>query len=259
MPTTLQITSCLQITPLFDILHPPFEKMYRDGVCWSLLQERYSSPLTDRYFLTAIRETLTSTDVDGQQGFWLPTIGFQFGRLHGAILSPSTGKPRAGVTALVRFQHTEAARGYDIGREWYFIEVQPAERAHIYTDGSLLDLLQQVECESILFQDEEATWYFALGCILGELSATCSPLPLRKTLDGKLTAACGRHRQVKESVQEREGKPFALPLLPARIGNPERKSRPCFSARRLKSRSADKMPRHWNSCRPNAGACTIGG
>ena len=175
MATTLHITSRLQITPLFDIQHPPFAKLYRDGVSWSLFQERCSSPLTDRYFLTTIRETLNSPDVDGQQGFWLPTIGFHFGRLHGAILSPDIGKPRAGVTTLASFQHTEAARGYTIGREWYFIEARPAERSRIYTDASLLDLLQQLERESVLYRDEETTWYFALGCILGELSGHLFP------------------------------------------------------------------------------------
>lgn len=164
MATTLHITS------LFDIQHPSFEKLYRDGVYRSLFQERWSSPLTDRYLLTTIRETLNSTDVDGQQGFWLPTIGFHFGRLHGAILSPDSGRPRAGVTTLARFQHQEGARGYAIGREWYFIDASPAERARIYTDASLLDLLQQMERESVMYRDEEATWYYALGCILGELS-----------------------------------------------------------------------------------------
>ena len=175
MATPLHITSRLHVTPLVDIQHPPFAKQYREGVYWSLFKEHHATPLTDRYLLTTVRETLHSADVDGQQAYWLPTAGFHFGRLHGAILSPDTGKPRADVTALASFQHTEAARGYAIGREWYFIDARPAERAHIYTDGSLLDLLQQMERESVSYRDEETTWYYALGCILGELSGHLFP------------------------------------------------------------------------------------
>src|SRR5229473_4529501 len=110
MPTTLQITSRLHVTPLLDIHHPPFEKFYRDGVYWSLFKDRNKTPITDRYLLGNLRATLNETDVDGQQGYWLPTIGFHFGRLHGAILSAQTGNPRPDVTALASFQNKDAAR-----------------------------------------------------------------------------------------------------------------------------------------------------
>ena len=79
MPTALQITSHLQMTPLLDIHHPPLEKLYQNGVSWSLFKERHTRPRTDSYMLRNIRESLTDTDVDRQ-------LGFHFGRLHGAIL-----------------------------------------------------------------------------------------------------------------------------------------------------------------------------
>lgn len=88
MPTSLRITSRLQVTPLLTIQHPPFEKHYRDGVYWSLFKERCTSPLSDRYLLENVRASLRATNRDGQHAYGLPTIGFHFGRLHGAILSP---------------------------------------------------------------------------------------------------------------------------------------------------------------------------
>jgi hypothetical protein len=173
MPTTLQIASRLQITPLLDIHHPPFAKLYRDGVYLSLFKKRCTGPLSDRYLLENLRASLTETDVDGQQAHWLPLIGFHFGRLHGTILSSQTGKPRSDVTALASFRNDNAARGYHVGREYYFIDAQHDERT--YTDGKLIERLQELECDSGEFHEGESTWYYALGCILGELSGQLFP------------------------------------------------------------------------------------
>lgn len=174
--TALQIVSHVHVTPLLTIHHPPFAKLYRDGVYWSLYKERCTRPLSDHYMLENVRATLRETDVDGQHAFWLPTLGFHFGRLHGAILSPRTGQPRPDVTALARFEHDHARHGYDVGRQWYFIDAlieQPDDRT--YTDASLIERLQELECESLHFHEEIDTWYYALGCILGELSGQLFP------------------------------------------------------------------------------------
>lgn len=172
MPTALPITSRLHVTPLLDIHHPQFKKRYRDGVRWSLFfKERTDRPVTDRFVLENIRSSLA--EADRQDGHWLPLIGFHIGRLHGAILSPQTGQLRPGVTALVRFQNEDAARGYRVGREWYFIDAQPDERT--CTDAKLMERFQELQHESVTFHDGEATWYYAIGCILGELSGQLLP------------------------------------------------------------------------------------
>ena len=173
---TLRITSRIQITPLLDIQHPPFAKLYRDGVYWSLFTDRCRLPLSDRYMLENIRATLHETDIDGQHAYWLPYIGFHFGRLHGAILSPQTGHIRHNVIALASFVNANARRGYDVGRHWYFIDAlveQPDNRR--YTDACLIERLQELERESLGFHEEESTWYYAYGCILGELSGQLFP------------------------------------------------------------------------------------
>jgi hypothetical protein len=180
MPTSLRITSRLQITPLLDIHHPPFEKLYRDGVYWSLFKDRCTKPLSDRYMLENIRTTLNETDVDGQHAYWLPTIGFHFGRLHGAVLSAQTGQPRPDVTALACFVNKNAAHGYAIGRRWYFVDAMPDEE-RTYSDAQLLARLQELERESVEFSDTEGTYYYTLGCILGELSGQVFPMTDRDT------------------------------------------------------------------------------
>jgi hypothetical protein len=173
MPTTLRITSRLHITPLLDMHHPPFEKLYRDGVYWSLFKDRCTKPLSDRYLLENIRATLNETDVDGQHAYCLPTIGFHVGRLHGVILSPQTGHVRQGVTALVSFTHKNTARGYHVGREFYFLDAEPDER--LFTNEKLIERLQETERDSVEFSSEEGTWYYTLGCLLGEMSGQLFP------------------------------------------------------------------------------------
>src|SRR6266851_2400964 len=165
MASALHIASRLHVTPLFDIQHPPFAKLYENGVYWSLFKERCTSPLTDRYMLENMRASLRETDIDGQEVYRLSSIGFHFGRLHGAILSAQTGNLRQDVTALASFCNENGARGYSVGREYYFIDAQPDERT--FTDAQLIEQLQELERESVEFHEEENTWCYALGCILG--------------------------------------------------------------------------------------------
>jgi hypothetical protein len=39
----------------------------------------------------------------------------------------------------------------------------------------LLERLQELQRDSTAFHDEEATWYYSIGCILGELSGQLFP------------------------------------------------------------------------------------
>lgn len=167
--TPLCITSHLQVTPLLTIQHPPFEKLYRDGVYWSLFKDRCTRPLSDCYLLENIRATLNTIDVDGQYAYWLPTIGFHFGRLHGAVLSPQTGQPRPDATTLACFVNADAARGYAVGRRWYFVDAMLDEE-RIYTDAQLIERLQEWERNSVEWHDTEGTYYYSLGCLLGGMS-----------------------------------------------------------------------------------------
>src|SRR5947209_11401849 len=88
MLTALQITSRLHVTPLLDIRDSIFGKLYSDGLQQSLFKEHTSSPITDHYVFENLRLSLAEADANEQHDRWLSLIGFHFGRLHGAILSP---------------------------------------------------------------------------------------------------------------------------------------------------------------------------
>jgi len=81
---------------------------------------------------------------------------------------------------LACFVNSEAAHGYAIGRQWYFVDAQPDEE-RTYTDTRLIERLQGLERQSVEFHDEEDTWYHSLGCILGELSGQLFPMTAQDT------------------------------------------------------------------------------
>lgn len=169
MPNTLQITNALTVTPLIDMHNMVFAKHYRDGLCWSLSGNyRGDKPLLDTHLVANLKRDAARGYFDGQHEENLLYVGFYVGALHGCLLSPQTGQLRPDVTALVTCSHPDTACGYDAGREYYFIDSEPNECR--YTDNDLIERLRELARESVQFHDEEATWYYALGCILGELS-----------------------------------------------------------------------------------------
>ena len=209
MPKSLRITSRLHVTPLLDIQHPPFEKLYRDGVYWSLFKDRCTRPLSDCYLLENIRATLRATDVDGQHAYWLPCIGFHFGRLHGAVLSAQTGQPRPDVTELACFVNADAAHGYAVGRRWYFVDAMPDEE-RTYTDAQLIERLQEWERNSVEWHDAEGTYYYSLGCLLGGLSGLLFPMTAHDTAQwDELDRQFWTRMQVSQDTRE------TSPRLPA--------------------------------------------
>lgn len=60
------------------------------------------------------------------------------------------------------------------------MDAQPDEE-RTYTDARLIERLQELERQSVEFQDEEGTWYYSLGCILGELSGQLLPMTAQDT------------------------------------------------------------------------------
>lgn len=148
--------------------------------------------------LDNLRASLREPDADRKQAYQLSNIGFHFGRLHGAILSAQTGNPRSDVTALASFCNDNAARGYNIGREYYFIDAQPDEQT--YSDVQLIERLQEIERESVYFQETEDTWYYALGCILGELSGQMFPATSQEYTQWKTDRRTGQRKLIEYAL-----------------------------------------------------------
>jgi hypothetical protein len=174
MPNTLQITNALTVTPLIDVHNVVFAKHYRDGLCWSLSGDyRGDKPLSDTHLVANLKRDAAKGYFDGQHEDSLLYVGFYFGALHGCLLSPQTGQLRPDVTALFTCSHPDAAKGYYVGRRDCFMGTPPNER--IYTDSELLEELCQIAQDLMGYPDEENSWYYSIGCVLGNLSVQVFP------------------------------------------------------------------------------------
>ncbi len=100
-------------------------------------------------------------------------FGFYFGELHGCLLLPQTGKLDSNVSALFTCSHPDAARGYYVGRRDCFMDTISPQL--IYTDSELLEELRQIALDLKGYPDEENSWYYSIGCVLGNLSVQVFP------------------------------------------------------------------------------------
>lgn len=179
MPTPLQVTTELHVTPLLDMQSASFATSYTQGLYWSLSGEReVNGPLPESYVVEHLETYITGGYFDGKHEHCLPFLGFYLGMVHGGVLT-NRGKLRPDVTTLVVLQQRQTTRGYRAGREWYFYEASPRERWQ--TDSDLIERLREVAREHLHFRDQQATLRYAFGCILGELSGHLFPKTAQET------------------------------------------------------------------------------
>jgi len=93
------------------------------------------------------------------------------------VLSPTTELLRPHVTTLVVLENDELARGYDVGRRWYFVDAMPDEN-HVYTDEQVMEELRLlVQEERAAFSGEGDTLVqYTVGTLLGAISARLFPV-----------------------------------------------------------------------------------
>jgi hypothetical protein len=71
----------------------------------------------------------------------------------------------------------ELARGYDVGRRWYFVDAMPDEN-RVYTDEQVMEtlrLLVQEERASFVGKDDTLVQY-TVGTLLGAIGARLFPV-----------------------------------------------------------------------------------
>jgi len=173
MPTSLQISSRLHITPLLDIQHQDVTQSYREGVSDSIRHP--DKPILLSSLLTCLRRAIAVQVFDGQQQEAARDfVGFHLGRIHGAVLT-ARGTRRHSALTLVLLESKDAIRGYRAGRRWFFEEAAPHER-HL-TDDQIVERFAELALNAPEWNhDPEGTWQFALACLMGELSGDVFPV-----------------------------------------------------------------------------------
>jgi hypothetical protein len=163
------------LTPLIDIQSAAFAEQYERGVWWSMYgDEQGNGPVAASYLVTNLKYYAKRDYFGKNDPYYLHHLGFFLGMYHGGIFSPQTGQLRPGVTTLAHLDHRDARRGYRAGRAFYFVDAEPYERR--FTESSLIERLHESISEMITWHDGDGTWFFSVGCLLGELSGQLFPM-----------------------------------------------------------------------------------
>ena len=148
---------------------------------------------------------------DGQHEDRLLYVGFYFGALHGCLLSPETGAIRSDVNALATFTHPDAAKGYYVGRRDCSMGTPPNEP--IYKDSELLEELCQIAQDVMGYPDEENSWYYSIGCVLGNLSVQVFPATSEEYQQWEAEYRQWQERYEQDIAKARDAEPAAMIAL----------------------------------------------
>ena len=163
------------LIPLIDIQSAEFVEKYDLGVNWSMHgDEQGKGPVPASYLVENLKGYAERGYFERHDPSSLYGIGFFLGMYHGGVLEPSTGQLRPAVTTLAHLDHRDARRGYYAGRAFFFVDAEPHERR--MTESVLLERLRQSVTEMTRWKDAEGTWFFSVGCLLGELSGHLFPM-----------------------------------------------------------------------------------
>jgi hypothetical protein len=162
--------------PLIDFDTSICAEHYQQGLRRFLFAEHeHAGPLSAEDVVASVKNFTYTGLFDGQQERSLrQAVGTYLGTIHAGVLSLITGQLRPDVTTLVAICNQNATRGYRAGREWFFVDAEPHERR--YTESRLIERLRESVLEMVHWQDSEPTWFFAIGCLLGELSGQLFPM-----------------------------------------------------------------------------------
>ena len=198
------------VSPLIDVQTDAFATQYYQGIWWSMHgDEQGQGPVRESYLVTNLQSCVTRGYFDGQHDHWHYRLGFFLGMYHGGVLQPETGQLRPDVTTLAVLTNAHAQDGYSVGREDFFTELDPQERR--YTETALLHQLRDVALESPFWKDAHSTWFFYVGCLLGELSGNLFPMTEHDRLLWKQSDQ--RHQEAStqwKASQERITEPLAV-------------------------------------------------
>jgi hypothetical protein len=172
------------VSPLIDFCNADSRKQYDNGVWWRLhgwrTRGRAEAPglLPDSYFVNDLKGCVARHEFDtptGEQRARL-SLCFSLGLLHGGVLSPETGLLRPQVSTLAILTNDELARGYEVGRRWYFVDAMPDEN-RVYTDEQVMEELRLLvqEHQAAFVEKDDTIVQYIVGNLLGAMSARLFP------------------------------------------------------------------------------------
>lgn len=213
MLTPLRITATLTITPLLDIQHEDVAKAYRQGVSDGL--RHHDEPVPVFSLFTSLKRAVACGVFDGQhEADARDFVGFHLGRIHGAILT-AHGAHRPNVYTLATLDSKDARRGYEVGREWFFLESEPDER--LFPDVALVRRFTELVQDEAEFpgSSSDEVWLYTLACIIGELSGHDFPVSQQERARWERQNALILAEQARQEAEYRRDTE-ALPVHPAR-------------------------------------------
>ncbi len=207
------MTNERSISPLIDFCSATSRQQYECGVWWHTCGEAEAhGPLPDSYFVNALKTCVRRHEFNtpSREPSVRHALCFFLGMLHGGVLSPETGLLRPDVTTLAVITHQEFARGYNVGRRWYFFDAMPDEERS-YTEERVLQEMQDLVADIPEAFDEGADdrdIQYSVGTLIGALSARLFPA----TDDEYRQWEADYQYWLAHSQQERVTEPLMLPI-----------------------------------------------
>ncbi len=179
------MTSRTPVLPLINFCSSASLMQYERGMQqrmneMHLNHEDFHGPLPDHYFVENLKGSVARNEfgtplydrhIQATMCFWL-------GMIHGGVLSPDAGLLRPDMHTLVIIRHPEFARGYNVGRRWYFFDAMPDEE-RVYTDVRVVQEMRELvaeESEEFAEGADDKCIQYCVGTLLGALSAQLFPM-----------------------------------------------------------------------------------
>lgn len=174
MAQSMQVTDTLSIVPLVAIQSVDFHTWYRIGVWWRLRGYEGSGLLEDKFFPNLFLQQIEKHAYPAENNTNLiRDVAFCLGKMHGGVVLVD-GVLCEDVVTLVQLQESDIIRGYNAGRNFFFLDAT-SEEEWTMTEDYLLTWLRELIEEYEDYENGPSLIRFHLGSILGQLSGLLFP------------------------------------------------------------------------------------
>ncbi len=174
MRTPIHLPAILPLAALLDIQDIELAQCYAQGTQWAIAARHTYTTISDSDVIATFMRLILSPKFLHQDNQDIHRAIFSYlGIIHGTVLSPS-GALDPQVTTLITLSDEHVTRGYKVGREDFFLELDAQEQ--VLTDSRVMDWLHTDALEYPLCgADRNRSLHFSLGCLFGMLSGHLFP------------------------------------------------------------------------------------